>query len=91
MDKRQKEDWIAHNQRLQQAYHDYKPQATSRQREDALRRIQNELLWPPFLNYVLDHGGFDPISISRHGMDLLTEHSIGDIDKIARGELDYDY
>ena len=91
MDKRIKEEWIARNQVLQQAFRDYYPTINSKEKEDALRKIQQSLEWSPFMNYVLDHGGFPPDGISKYGIDLITERCIGDIDKIAKGEIDYDF
>ncbi|MBR1518457.1 MAG: hypothetical protein IJ624_03020 [Prevotella sp.] len=90
MSGKKKEEWMAHNELLQQAFRNYVSR-TKHEKEKAACAIQQELEWGPFLNFVIEHGGFDPNGIIKYGIDSQTLKCIGDIDRIARGEIDYDY
>ena len=86
--------WREHNATLQMYYKKYllslhSPKST-REKESALIGVQNALQWPPFMNYVCEHGGLMS-GISRYGLDLMTEQAIEHLDKIARGEIYYNY
>ena len=86
--------WREHNAALQMYYKNYRislhSPKSSREKEVALSRVENALQWNPFMNYVCEHGGLMS-GISRHGLDWMTEQAIENIDKIARGEIEYDY
>ena len=89
--------WKAHNVILQKAYNDYQDvrylqsRRAETQKERALNQIIQELEWPPFADYI----SRNPLTFSsvnhKYGLDYITERCIGEIDKIANGEKNYEY
>lgn len=92
MNEEEMKEWKCHNETLQKAYRDYLSAShlPSSKRErplyDALRRIGNELVWPPFADYISSNSLAFPFNTSRNGLDSETEKCISMIDKIAEGE-----
>ncbi len=84
-----KKDWINHNQRLQNAYNRYSRSRNQKEKDQAARLVQEELMWGPFEDYIAKQPlSFLPDSIVKYGIDSVTERCISDIDKIARGLMD---
>ena len=83
-------EWKAHNELLQQAYRDYLSATKQKEKEVACAKIQRELEWPPFEELCFEHSA-QIYGIGRYGLDYLSEQCIGLIDKIAKGELEYNY
>ena len=77
--------WRKYNNQLQKAYNDYYTSSTQSEKESALRLIEIALEYNPFMNYVINRGG-NTTGLVRHGLDLITELSIKEINKIALEE-----
>lgn len=90
MTERQKQEWIAHNDLLQDAYRQYRWAKKEKEKDSALQRIKAAIDWKPFIIYC-DNELAALSGITRYGLDMITERCIGEIDKIAKGESEYDY
>lgn len=98
MDDKQRQEWKRHNLQLQQAYNDYnaarngKTSSQQKEKDDALRRIEQSLSWNPFRNFYVEQIGNDPSGFIRYGgLEYLSEKCIERINKIAQEEEYYDY
>lgn len=85
-----KDEWQARNTLLQEAYKSSLLATKQIDKEEANLKIQKALEWPPFeeLCFKLSASTY---GISKYGLDSATEKCIGLIDKIAKGEIDYNY
>lgn len=83
-------EWQARNNLLQQAYQASQSASKQKDRDAAYEKIIKELKWGPFEELCFDHSAYF-YSISRYGLDSATEKCIDLIDKIAKGEMDYNY
>lgn len=85
-----KAEWNAHNGLLQQAYHAYLHAVKQKEKDDACQKIQRELEWSPFEELCFQYSA--PISgISRYGLDSMSEKCIDIINRIAKGEEEFNY
>ena len=96
MNEKEMKDWQGYNQKLQQAYQEYlnagllPASKRERPRNKALENIEDALKWPPFTDYCAEKfASF--LGITRYGLDTVTKNCINDINKIANGEMEYDY
>ena len=53
-------------------------------------RIQSTLEQNPFMSFCVEHNA-DVFGINRYGLDYQSEQCIDLIDKIAKGEMNYDF
>ena len=83
-------EWQARNNLLQQAYWDSQFANKQKDKDAAYEKIKRELEWGPFEDLCLKQSA-DINGISRYGLDSTTEKCIGLIDRIAKGEMNYDY
>jgi hypothetical protein len=90
MTEQERKAWINHNHSLQQAYQQYYCAYSTKEKDNALKLLSIALEWPPFMNYCYNAGGLLS-GIIRYGLDSVTERCIGEINKIANGEMDYEY
>ena len=96
MNEKELREWQINNQTLQRAYQEYRNAGLlpvskrERPRNKALIDIEKVLEWQPFTNYCAQKAA--PFGgITRYGLDTVTENCINDINKIANGEMEYDY
>ena len=89
MNEQQLKVWRQKNEQLQQAYRKYYNTYGS-QRDTSLKLIEIALRYTPFMNYIHERDGCTT-GLVRHGLDYQTESAISEIDKIAKGELQYEY
>ena len=90
MEERIKKEWKGRNVLLQDAYRAYLHATKQHDKDAACVRIQRELEWPPFEEFCFNHSA-QIYGIARYGLDYVSEQCIGLIDKIAKGELEYNY
>ncbi|MBQ8463247.1 MAG: hypothetical protein IJ544_03935 [Prevotella sp.] len=90
MEERIRKEWQARNTLLQQAYRDSLLASKKKDKDIAYEKIKRELEWGPFEDLCYEHNA-DIYGISRYGLDSATEKCISIIDKIAKGEMDYNY
>lgn len=88
MTEREMKEWQDRNELLQSAYKKYLFASKTKEKEVALGQIQKILEWDSFTLFCVDHDA-DVFGISRYGLDYQSEQCIGLIDKIAKGEMDY--
>lgn len=84
-----KATWKIHNILLQEAYINYKKANTKKEKNKAALDIQRELKWWPFANYIARYPLAEIEGIERNGPDSIIEYCIGEIDLIARGDIDF--
>ncbi len=84
------EEWKDRNALLQDAYRVYLHATKQKDKDAACVRIQRELEWPPFEELCFQQSA-QIYGIGKYGLDSVSEKCIGLIDKIAKGELDYNY
>ena len=90
MDNQQMKEWQSHNDLLQRYYNAYLSAYKQQEKDSLLIKIQNELNWRPFMNYCCDSTA--PFySISKYGLDSVTEQCINEIDMIAKREMELIY
>lgn len=93
MSEKELQDWKSHNQLLQKYYQVYcsvrnlNDRSSELKKQQALERIIRELESCPLKDYVLNKVPTFPSGIRRNGLDWDTERCIGEIDKIANGEI----
>ena len=90
MDKQQLKEWQVKNAKLQREYNNLYLANNQKEKDIALRNIQNSLGENPFMTYC-DKVGACIFDISRRGLDYDTERCIREIDEIASENRDYDY
>ncbi len=90
MEERIMKEWQARNNMLQEAYRSRLLATKQKDKNEANLKIQKSLEWQPFEELCFEHSA-DIYGISRYGLDSATERCIGLIDKIAKGEMDYNY
>lgn len=78
-------EWKKRNELLQETYREYLLASKQRDKDAILSKIQQHLKWEPFENLCNQHSACIS-GIIRYGLDSITEHCIGIIDKIANGE-----
>ena len=89
MTEREMKEWQGRNNLLQNAYKEYLLASKQKDRDVASMCIQRELEWTPFMKLCVDHDA-DVFGIGRYGLDFQSEQCIDLIDKIAKGEMNYD-
>lgn len=82
MDEQEKKEWIYHNLILQNEYNEYNSASSKQDKESALRRVEHELSWAPFTDY-LSRKSAPTSGLSKYGIDMSTEKCIKEIDDIA--------
>lgn len=91
MDMKEKmNEWQCQNEILQCAYKDYLLASQQKDKDIALMRIQSTLEQNPFMSFCVEHNA-DVFGIIRYGLDYQSEQCIDLIDKIAKGEMNYDF
>ena len=90
MTEREMKEWQGRNELLQNAYKEYLLASKVKEKEAASSQIQKILEWDPFMLFCVDHDA-DVFGISRYGLDYQSEECIRLIDKIAKGEIDYNF
>lgn len=90
MTEREKKEWQGRNELLQSAYKEYLLASQQKDKNAALMQIQNTLGQNPLMTFCVEHDA-DIFGISRYGLDNQSERCIEMINKIAKGEMDYNY
>lgn len=91
MEERIMKEWQGRNDLLQHAYNEYRFASNKRAKDAAFERVKMNLNWNPFTDFCSNHGA-DVYGIKcKYGFDTITEECIGLIDKIAEGEIDYEF
>lgn len=85
-----KNEWRCQNEILQRAYKNYLFATKQKEKDVALMRIQRTLEWEPFINFCESYSA-NVSGISRYGLDFMTEKCIDLIDKVAKGEMNYEF
>ena len=81
-------EWQGRNELLQSAYKEYLLASKTKEKEVASSQIQKILEWDTFTVFCVDHDA-DVFGIRRYGLDYQSEQCIDMINKIAKGEMDY--
>lgn len=93
MSEKELQDWKSHNQLLQKYYREYcsvrnlNDRSSELKKQQVLESIICTLESYPLKDYVLKNIPTFPSGIRRYGLDRETERCIGEIDKIANGEI----
>ena len=90
MTEREMKEWQGRNELLQSAYKEYLLASKTKEKDAASSQIQKLLEWDPFTIFCVDHD-VDVFGISRYGLDHQSEQCIDMINKIAKGEIDYNF
>ena len=90
MNEQELKEWQAHYELLKEAYQTHLFASSQKEKDVTNTRIQKTLEWGPFADFCYRHNA--PINnISRHGVDYYSEQCINMIDKIAKGEMSFEY
>ena len=90
MDMQLMKEWQQHNNKLQNHYKAFLSANNQEERDTALATIQKELSWDPFMCICCDKK-IPLIHIVNRGIDQTTKECINIIDKIAKGQLSYNF
>lgn len=91
MNEEKMESWKNKNSQLQYEYQKYNSENGKKKYESALR-LQEILKWTDFLDFISKkYPSAFPFGIAKYGLDMETEKAIQEIDKIAHGEIKYEF
>ena len=77
------ETWKRKNAELQYEYQRYKYPKSSKEKDEAAKRIQDLFEVGPFAEFISNYPQAFPYGTSRYGLDYVTEKCIDDINRIA--------